>query len=213
MITAIEVMSADLAADLALSSMETLSYYFVIPLIVAVTMATFSSGAVKNELPTGISRMRFYLSKWILTSILCLVFMAISFGLSIAFAILVDGVGYWGGGHLANVMVSLGMQAFVMLAINSVATFLCFITRKTAAAVGAYFAFMLVPMMTANLLSMAFPRIIDFLYFDLVSQFVWFSQSAALSTMEFTRGALVILAYLALPMIAGIAIFRKAEIK
>jgi ABC-2 type transport system permease protein len=211
--TAPEIVSAAVAADLALNSIESLSYYFVIPFIVAVTMATFSSGAVKNELPTGISRMSFYLSKWVLTSVLCIVFMVISFCLSITFAIFVGGVGYWGDGHFANVMASLGMQAFAMLAVNSVATFLCFITRKTAAAVGAYFAVILVPMMTASMLSVAFPRAAEFLYYDLISQFVWFAQTAALSAMEFTRGTLVILVYLVLPMIAGIAIFRRAEIR
>jgi len=56
-----EVISGSVAAQMALGSMDAMAYYFFLPLIIIVAMAAFTSGAVKNELSTGISRTRFYL--------------------------------------------------------------------------------------------------------------------------------------------------------
>lgn len=208
-----EIMSGSVAARLALNSMDSIAYYFFLPIIVAVAMAAFSSGAIKNELAIGISRTRLYLSKWILSSALCFVFMLLYLLLSVLFATTIDGIGYWDSGYLANTLKSFGMQTFFMLAINSVGIFLCFATKKTAAVIGAFIAIVLVPLMIVSLLVLAFPGAMEYTNYDLVYQLIIFAQTASLSGTAFARGVAIGLAYLLIPTIGGIMLFRKAEIK
>jgi len=209
---ATETMNGSIAARIALVSMNIL-FYFSLPLIVAVAMAAFSSGAVKNELSVGISRIQFYFSKWILSTALCFAFMFLYLSLSALLAIGVDGLGYWGSGYFADILKSFGMQMFFMAAINSLGISLCFITRKTAAAIGIYIAFALVPMILVGLLSVAFPGAGTYLNFDLINQFNIFAHVSDLSRTDFVRGIAVGLAYLLIPATLGIMVFRKAEIK
>jgi len=133
--------------------------------------------------------------------------------LSVLFATTIDGIGYWDSGYLANTLKSFGMQTFFMLAINSVGIFLCFATKKTAAVIGAFIAIVLVPLMIVSLLVLAFPGAMEYTNYDLVYQLIIFAQTASLSGTAFARGVAIGLAYLLIPTIGGIMLFRKAEIK
>jgi len=206
-----EIMNGAVAVQIALDSMDGLGYYFILPLIIMVAMAAFSSGAIKNDLAVGINRTKLYLSKLILSSALSFVFMFLYVALAVIFAIMIDGIGYWGG--FSEKLLSFGMQLFIMLAVNSVGIFFCFATRRTAAAIGAFLAFAFIPIMIAALLSVAFPRALDFFYYDLMYQLVIFSQTAGLTCTDFIRGIVIGLVYLVVPTIGGILLFRKVEIK
>ena len=207
-----EVITGADAAVMALSSMDFHVFLFL-PLFIFIAMSPFSSAAVKNELTIGISRVKFYLSKWILASALGVVMMLVFLALAILFGIIDSGVGDWGNGFVTNVLQSLGMQVLFALAMNSVGIFFCFVIRKAGATEGVYIAFALVPQMVFGLISIAYPEVIRVLEFDLPSQFGLFAQVANNSTGEIARGLAIGAAYLIIPAIAGIAIFKKAEIK
>jgi len=187
--------------------------FLFLPLIIFVAMSPFSSAAVKNELTIGISRVKFYLSKWILASALGIAMMVLYLCLAIVFGIIDSGVGDWSGGFVANILQSFGMQVLFALAMNSVGIFFCFVIRKAGAAEGVYIAFALVPQMVFGLISIAYSEAIRVLEFDLASQFGIYAQTAALSSTAIARGLAVGAAYLIIPAVAGIAIFKKAEIK
>jgi len=87
-----EVITGADAAFMALNSMD-FNIYIFLPLIIIIAMTPFSSSAVKNELTAGISRAKFYLSKWILASALSIVVIALYLGLAILFGIIDSGVG------------------------------------------------------------------------------------------------------------------------
>ena len=210
---AAEVMSGSVAAQMALDAMDTLQFYAFIVAIVAVAMSAFSSGAIKNELSVGISRAKLYLSKLILSAMLCLAFMFGWMALSILLAITIDGPGYWSGDFLWGIAKSFGMQTFFMLALNSIGMFFCFTFKRTAATIGAYVALIFVPMMVVSLLVIAFPSAIDYLFYDLASQISIFARTSTIPGAYFARGVAVGMAWLLMPTIAGIMLFKKAEIK
>ncbi|MCL1787028.1 MAG: ABC transporter permease [Defluviitaleaceae bacterium] len=212
MFEAAEYLSGSVAAQMALDAMNILPYLFL-PLIIGVAMASFSSDAVKNELSTGISRAKFYLSKWTLSSILCVAMMALHMVLFVVFATINDGLGHWGDGFVSGILQAFAAQTLMALAFNSIGMFLCFVTRRTAAVTGLYLAFILVPQMIVALLSIAFPGAMDYFFYDLGAQFNIFAQMATLSNGEIARGLAVGLGYLVIPLLAGVALFKKAEIK
>jgi len=209
---ALEVMTGAYAAPIILNSMDILMFFFL-PFIIILAVSPFSSNAVKNELTIGISRVKFYLSKFALSSILSVIFMALYLVISVALATTVDGFGYWGNGLLTDVVQSFGMQILFALALNGVGMFFSFITRNTGATVGIYLAIILAPQLIIGLLGMAFPGVMEFMYYDLASQFGIFAQVSRLSGTEIARGIAVGLGYLLIPTIGGIMLFRKAEIK
>ena len=208
----LDVMTGAYAASMILNSMDVLMFFFL-PLIVILAVSPFSSSAVKNELTIGLSRVKFYFSKFILSSILSVIFMALYLGISVILATTVDGFGYWGNGLITDVVQSFGMQILFALALNSVGMFFSFITRNTGAAVGIYLAIILAPQLIIGLLGMAFPEVMELMYYDLASQFGIFAQVSRLSATEIARGIAVGLGYLLIPIIGGVVLFRKAEIK
>ena len=209
---AAEVMSGSIAARMALEGMNIMPYLFL-PFMIVVAMASFSSDAIKNELSTGISRVKFFLAKWTLSSILCLMLMLLHLVLYVVFATTVDGFGNWGDGFFLEVIQAFGAQILFALAFNSVGMFLCFVTRRTAAVNGIFIAFVLVPQMLVALLSLAFPGAIDIMFYDLGAQFGLFAQMATLSNREIARGLAIGAGYLIIPLATGMALFKRAEIK
>jgi hypothetical protein len=133
--------------------------------------------------------------------------------LYVGLASIIDGFGYWGNGLLPDILAALGAQILFALAFNSAGMFFCFITRKTAAVNGLYLAFVLVPLLIISLLIIAFPGAVEYLFYDLSSQFGLFAQMATLSTGEIARGLAIGAGYLIIPLAAGMALFKKAEIK
>jgi len=207
-----EVITGADAARMAVSSMEVLMYIFL-PLIIMVAMTPFSSSAVKNELTIGFSRMKYYFSKLVLSSILSVAFMIINVLVFVIFGTVRDGFGYWGSGFGLEMLQIIAAQVLFALAFNGVGLFLCFSIRKAGATEGIYIAFTLVPQIAAALLSIAFLWASRILYFDLASLFSMFANIAHLTTTEIVRGLLVGLGWLIVPTVAGLAIFQRADIR
>jgi len=207
-----DVMDGAFVARMTISNMENMAFFFL-PIIVAVAMAMFSTGAVKNELSTGLDRTKLYFSKFTLSAVLCLIFMLLYFLLFVIFATIINGLGYWGDGLLPSLLKSLGSLMVLTLAFNSVGIFLCFATRRTAAVNGLYIALLFVPMMIVSLLALAFPGAINFLNYELMHQFDFLSQVTDLPTAQLIRSFATCLGFILVPMLAGVGLFRRAEIK
>jgi len=207
-----DTMNGAVAAQIALVSIDTLAFVFLV-LICVIAMDMFTTGAIKNELSTGLSRTKLYLAKFILSSVFSFVFMFLYLLASILLASLIDGVGYWGDGHFTNVFASFIAQMLLVLALNSVGMFLGFLTRKEGAVIGLFLAVMYVPTAIAGLLSIAFPSAMEFLNYDLFNQFGFLSQVTNITTAELTRSIAICLIFILVPTIAGITIFRRTEIK
>jgi len=205
-------MDGAVAAQIAVMSIDTLAFIFLV-LICIVAMDMFSTGAIKNELSTGLDRTKLYFAKFILSSVFSIGFTLLYFLTSILLATLIDGVGYWGDGLFTAVFASFSAQMLLVLALNSVGMFLGFVTRKEGAVIGLFLAVMFVPTAIAGLLSIASPSAMDILNYDLFSQFDFLSQVTNISAVELTRSIVICLIFILVPTFAGITIFRRAEIK
>ena len=201
------------ASLLALGNVSNSMYLFLIVPFIVVAMAGFSSGAVKNELSAGIGRGKLYGAKWMLSVLVGLVFLIFNMVLTVVLALLVDGLGDWGYGHLANVLQSFGLQVLVMSALMSVGIFIAFVTRKTAATLGIFLAFVFVPGALASILAMAFDWAARYAYYDLTAQFAFFANVAMIDRLQIVRGVVLAVGFIVVPTVAGLAIFRRAEIK
>ena len=207
-----DTMNGAVAAQIALVSIDALAFVFIV-LFCVVAVDMFTTGAIKNELSTGLSRTKLYIAKFILSSALCIGFVFLYLLASILLATLIDGVGYWGNGLFIDVFASFSAQMLLVLAINSVGMFLSFVTRKEGAVIGLFLAAMYAPTAIAGLLSIAFPPAMEFLNYDLFSQFGFLTQVTNISALELTRSIAICVIFILVPTIAGITIFRRAEIK
>ena len=205
-------MSGSVAANIALGSMNVL-IYMLLPLFIVVATAAFSSGAVKNELPMGISRMKYYFSKLVLSGLFTILAMLLFFVLHVLMAIPVDGVGYWGSGFVLDSLQIFGAQLFIMLAITAVGIFLCFATRRTGAVIGLYLAFLLAPSMIISIIAIGFENAMNLLNYELAHQILIFSTFPARESYEIIRGLLIGAAFLVVPTAVGLALFKRAEIQ
>jgi len=207
-----DTMNGAVAARIVILSIDNLSFFFLV-LICIIAMDMFTTGAIKNELSSGMNRTKLYLAKFALSSAFCIGFMFLYLLASTVLASLIDGVGYWGDGLLTYVFVSFSAQMLLVLALNSVGMFLGFVTRKEGAVIGLFLAVMYAPTTIAGLLSIAFPYAMDILNYDLFSQFGFLSQAMSISGAELARSISICMIFILVPTIVGITIFRRTEIK
>ena len=209
---AAEVMSGAMAAQIALSSMDSL-IYFILTLIIVIVMSMFSCGAVKNELSTGLCRVKLYFAKLALTTVLSFVLMFLYLLTTILFAIFVDGIGYWGDGFIVDALASFVALMVLVTAINSVGLFLSFVTRNESIVIGAYLAILFAPMVIIHLLAIAFPSALEILNYDILNQFGFLSQVTNITILELVRSFAICIVLILVPTFVGITVFKKAEIK
>ena len=203
-------MTGAMGAELAVAGMNNTVFYFLVGIII-ISIAAFSSGAVKNELTVGISRTKYYISKWILSCGFSVAVMFVTLALFVIFATIVDGFGSWEG-IFGETMRVFGLQALLAIGFSSVGVFLCFVTRRTGAALGLFLAFVLVPTFILAMLDMAFPWAMDAALYDMFFLFGAFARSSYMSS-EVVRGVLIAVGYTTISTTAGIYLFGKAEIK
>ncbi|MCL2003704.1 MAG: ABC transporter permease [Oscillospiraceae bacterium] len=194
-------------------SMDNTAYY-LLPLFILAAAPMFSHGTVKNTLSCGTARTKLYLSKLILTSGLTVAMMLFYLASGVLVATIFHGYGGTSpDGYWLHVLKICSAQLLLLLALNCVGTFLVFAFRRTAIVNGVYIAFCLVPavvIMALTNVSEGFVRIYDF---DLLGNIRKFGFIDALTAADILKGFATGAFYIIAPTIAGIALFKKAEIK
>lgn len=188
--------------------------FFLMPLFIGVCATMFTHGTVKNKLSAGVSRVTLYFSKLLLSAVLCLLLILAYVLFGMITAVVLRGFGGLPPWEATSDMVkSLAAQLVILLAFSSVGVFLSFSTRRAAAVNGAYIAFILVPSIIVNILSSFSNTITEYLKYDLYGCLMSFIYIDRLSSPDILRGILVGAVYILASTLAGIAIFRKCEIK
>lgn len=189
--------------------------FAIIPTVIFIGADDFSTGAVKNVLTSGTSRIQYYASKLILSFLFCIFL----FGLHIlGGTIIVTIIRGFGGtfdmDFVISVLKPFLAQLFLLLAVASVGMFFVFVTRKTSDVTGWFVAFIMAPSpLIVQLLAPINERFINLLDFELVTMIAQLSSFTELSTGDITRILLTGAAYILISTIAGIMLFRKCEIK
>jgi ABC-2 type transport system permease protein len=214
---AILEMGADVTgATAAFFAMQTVDNmgFILLALGIFIAAADFTSGTVKNVLSSGASRMKYYFSKLILAGVFTVVMYSLYIALTVILATLFLGFGgTFNGAWLLDVVRPFLGQLWMLLAISGFVVAVTFITKKTAAVIGIYFAVLFAPRMVLMMMAMIDSRFTDLFRFDFWENTNNFAQFQYLSTGDITRSLMVGLVMFAVSTILGVTLFRKAEIK
>lgn len=188
--------------------------YFLLALIVFVAATDFSSGTAKNALSNGMSRVKYYFSKLILSSIFCVVLVLVSIIVPTFFVTLKSG---FGGSidseYIFQLLKAVALQLFMFLSVTSVGVFLAFTTKRTVAVNGFYIAFCLVPMLIIVILMNVSDKFMKLLKYDVVMNIRSIAHIDVMTQNDVTRVLIIGSVYLLLSTMVGLLIFRKGDIK
>jgi ABC-type transport system involved in multi-copper enzyme maturation permease subunit len=188
--------------------------YFLLPLIIFISAADFSSGAAKNTLASGVSRCRYYGAKVILSCICCALLLLVYLLLSTLLATLINGFGgAFDGEYIGSVLKIFFAQLWLCIACACVINFIVFAFRRTAAAIGATIAFILAPSMVMLVLMFANEWFENLFDYDLPSAIGALARVNGMSSGDIAKLLAVGAGYIAAASIGGFMLFRKAEIK
>jgi ABC-type transport system involved in multi-copper enzyme maturation permease subunit len=190
--------------------------YFVLPLVVAVASSIFSSGAVKNEIAAGVSRVKFFVAKLILSVLLSVAALTVFIWGGVLAGTLLYGAGDWSGGYFAYVLKAFGSLTIIITAYCFVAVFLSFAVKNTGAVTGIYIAFSIGPQVILSLVGYALdnPQLTQtLLRYDLATLVQMYPVINMLSLEEIVRGYAIAAGYMLAAVAGGVALFKRAEIK
>jgi ABC-2 type transport system permease protein len=196
----------------AMSATDSL-LYILLPLLVFITVADFTSGAAKNTLINGVTRGKYFASKLLLSSMACVALLVMYVVISTLAATLISG---FGGTFDSEFLWSVGrimlVQAGLCLAMTCVGTFFAFLARSNAV-IGIYIAFLLgfqVLIFALTFVSDWFMNLFDY---ELTWNLGKAAHLDALASSEVTQMLLAGAVYMIASIIGGYALFRKAEVK
>ena len=188
--------------------------YILLPLIIIISAADFTSGAARNALTSGVSRFKFYCSKLILSCIFCAALLIVYVLFSIIVATIINGF----GGPLNMTYVSDVLKVFLpqlllCLAGACVTHFFVFTFKRSAAAIGINIAFLLLPSVLILILSFISGWFKNLFDYELTSNIGALAKISSMSSGDIIRTLLVGAGYIVLAAFGGFFVFKKAEIR
>ena len=190
------------------------SLYFLLPLIIFIVVTDFSTGAAKNTLASGISRVKYYCSKLASICVCCAALLVAYLLLSTLAATAFNGFGgSFNGAYVGNVLKILLPQLWLCLAGACVGNFFAFVFRRSAAFIGIYIAFFMIPALFIYLLTFIYDKFDVLFDFELTMSIGKLTQVSTMSAGEIVKVLVVGAGYIIVTAIGGFLVFRKAEIK
>jgi ABC-type transport system involved in multi-copper enzyme maturation permease subunit len=203
-----------MSATFEMMSVTDTLLFFILPFIIFIGSADFSAGTAKNVLANGMPRIKYYLSKLILSCIFCIAVLSLNVILPVVVGTIKNGfggtldIGYVG--KLARPFLS---QLFICIAVTCVGVFFVFATKRTAAVNGAYIAFYFVPILTLFTI-VQFNSNLEFLYnYDISLNIRKLILIDLLDSADIIRAFAIGAFYIIASTIGGILLFKKSEVK
>ena len=188
--------------------------YLLLPLLMFITVADFSSSATKNILSCGVSRYKYYSAKLILSCVGCIILMTVYVLIFTLAATTISGFGgAFNGEFISQVLEIFLPQLLLCLAVTCVGNLFVFLFRSGGAVIGAYIVFNLVPAIVIFALTFAdkwFEKLYDYELNMNISKLAF---PEVLADGDITRALILGSVYIVVTVIGGYAIFRKAEVK
>jgi ABC-type transport system involved in multi-copper enzyme maturation permease subunit len=188
--------------------------YFLIPLVLCFVGADFSSGTVKNALSRGIPRTKYYFAKLIPVAVFAVIIQFFNLILPIIVACIRHGFGgdftmSW----LGDVLTVYGVQTLIMLAIACVGMFIAFATKRTAAIIAVFIAFLMVPTIIFSILGMISTSFDFLMNYDIVSNMGLAAGFSTLPSADIIRMFALCAFYILAGTAVGVLVCRKSDIK
>ena len=188
--------------------------YFLLPIIIFIAAADFSTDTVKNVLSNGVPRVKYYLSKLILSCAFCFLFLLLNIMVPIVTATILRGFGgAFNVDFILRLLRPFSAQLFMCIAVTCVGIFFVFTTKRTAAVNGAYISFCLLPMLIIYIFFTLNEKL-EFLFkYDVISNIRMLVHIDVANSTDIIRAFVVGAFYILASTIGGILIFRESEIK
>ncbi|MDR2570981.1 MAG: hypothetical protein LBD23_11935 [Oscillospiraceae bacterium] len=187
--------------------------FILLPLLIFISTADFSSLAVKNVLSSGISRCKYYTSKLTLSCIVCVILLFVYVSLSLFVGVIISGFdGAFNGEYIIGVAKVFFSQLFIFLALICVGNFFVFLVRSNVV-IGVYIAFVTAPSIILLLLSLVNEWFENLVPYDLTLALGKVVNIEMLTSGEVAEVLFIGAGYIIAAAIGGYYIFRKAEIK
>ena len=190
--------------------------YFLLPFIIFIAAADFSTEAVKNTLSNGMPRTKYYLSKLILACIFCLFVLLLNIIIPI---IAVSIISIIPASEIeidiqfVNIIKPFFAQLFLCLAVTCVGIFFVFVTKRTAAVNGSYIAFCMVPLMITFILYQINKDLQFLSDYELISNIRMLARIDAAESGDIIRAFIIGGFYILASTAGGILLFKRSEIK
>jgi len=208
----IEIGGADVP-NLLMASGD-LVFNVMLPVMIFIAAADFSSGTVKNVLSSGTSRIKYYVSKLILACMLsALLYSFYIIVPTLIFTMVRGWTGVFEIEFINHLLPAFLLQLNLALALTCIGMFLIFVTKKMALVIGLHFTFLIAPTTIIMILSGTNERFLNLLDYEMVANMRGLADFASLSSGAITRTFLIGLTYIVLSTIIGLVLFRKSEIK
>ena len=203
-----------MAAPFVMAGASANLIYFLIPLIIFSAGIEFSSGAVKNAISRGMSRTKYYFAKLIPALFFAVIIQVFNLIIPTVIATIRHGFGgRFTGEWVVDVLKVYGAQTLIMFAITCVGAFIVFLTRKTSATIGLFIGFLLVPTLILSLLAMISSKLENLINYDLGVNMNLMANLSELPNGDIVRMFVLCAIYIIGATLAGIAIFKKSDIK
>jgi ABC-2 type transport system permease protein len=187
--------------------------YILLPLLIFISTADFTSGAVKNTLVGGMTRLRYYFTKLALS---CMASALLLFAYVLISTIVATAFSGFGGTldweYISSVLKVFAMQLWLVLAVTCVGHFFIFIIRS-GMVIGVFIAFLLAPSLVIFLLSFINRWFENLLIYDLTMGLAAVLNISVMPTGDIIKTILVGAGYIAAATVGGYMLFRRAEIK
>lgn len=188
--------------------------YFLVPLVVCVAGADFSSKSIKNVLSRGIFRGKYYFAKLIPVLGLAVILQLLNLLLPIGVASIRNGFGgdfttEW----LKEVLSVYGMQMLFIFALACVGVFIAMSTQKVSSTIALYIGFMFVPSIVLLVIMSAFPNMEGLMSYDLATSLNAMANLSALPEKEIFKAIVICLTYIVGSTAAGLVIFKKRSVR
>ena len=191
--------------------------YFLLPFIVFIAAADFSTYTAKNVLSNGMPRVKYYFSKLILSGIFCLCILILNILIPIIITAIITSIipnlNVNVDVNFVNLIKPFFAQLFLCISVMCVGIFFIFTTKKTAAVNGAYIAFCFLPLMIMFILYQINNKLQFLFNYDVISNIRMFAEINTAASGDIIRAFAIGAFYMLASIIGGILIFRKSEIK
>ena len=188
--------------------------YFLLPFIIFIAAADFSTDAVKNVLSNGMSRIKYYLSKLILSCIFCFLVLITQVIVSMITGTILRGFGGdFNIEFIGQILRPFSAQLVMFIAVTCIGIFLVFATKRTAAVNGAYIAFCMLPLLIMLILYQFNDKLEFLMDYDIVMNIRLLAGIDTAASGDIVRAFAIGGFYILASTIGGIMLFKRSEVK
>lgn len=208
-----KVLTGSQAPFSALASPEFL-IYFLLPVLIVTACTDFSANAIKNTLSRGVSRARLYLSKLLLSFVICIVYFILEIVLTLVSGTVALGFGQsFDSAYVGKLTEVFLLQLPLFLGIVSIGIFLVFLTHRTAVVNAVYLIMFTAAQLIVTILTVMSSRFDSVGEYELTYCLKQAVTVQSLSAQDVTRIILLGVGYIVIMTLLGIFIFQKSDMK